>query len=103
MEIAIFAKKRTTKEGKPFTSYISTLTRKDGSQISVAVKFRDAAGNPEPKACPMNITFPKTAANLSSKSFVRADTGEVATAYTLWVSAWEPGSPYVDNSLDDFE
>lgn len=103
MEITVFAKKRTTSDGKPFYGYLSTLTRKDGRKQTVSVKFRDECGNPKPEKCPMNIKFSKTAANLSIREFVREDSGEVGESYTLWVSAWEQGTPYVDTSLDDFE
>ena len=103
MEITIFAKKRTASDGKSFYSYLSTLTRKDGTKQTVSVKFRDEAGNPKPEKCPMNIKFDRGSANVATKEFIREDTGEVATGYTLWVSAWEPGAPFVDHSLDDFE
>lgn len=103
MEITIYAKKRTTAEGKSFFSYLSALTRKDGTKQTVSVKFRDECGNPKPENCPMNVKFDRGAANMATKEFVREDTGEVGTSYTLWVSAWEPGAPFVDHSLDDFE
>lgn len=103
MEITIYAKKRTTSEGKSFYSYLSTLTKKDGNKQTVAVKFRDECGSPKPEKCPMNIKFNKTDANMSSREFTREDTGEVGTSFTLWVSAWENGAPFVDHSLDDFE
>lgn len=103
MEITIFAKKRATSEGKSFFSYLSTLTRKDGTKQTVSVKFRDDAGKPKPENCPMNIKFGKGDANLTHKEFVREDTGEPGISSTLWVSKWEPGTPFVDHSLDDFE
>ena len=103
MEITIYAKKRTTNEGKTFFSYLSTLTRKDGTKQTVSVKFRDDAGNPKPENCPMNIKFDRGSANMATREFVREGTGEVGTSYTLWVSAWEQGAPFVDHSLDDFE
>lgn len=103
MEITIFAKKRIASDGKYFYSYLSTLTRKDGTKQTVSVKFRDEAGNPKPEKCPMNIKFDRGSANVATKEFTREDTGEVSTSYTLWVSAWEPGAPFVDHSLDDFE
>ena len=103
MEITIYAKKRNTTDGKKFYSYLSTLTRKDGTKQMVSVKFRDDAGNPKPENCPMNIKFDKGNANMTTKEFTREDTGEIAVSYTLWVSAWEPGAPFVDHSLDDFE
>lgn len=103
MEITIYAKKRTTAEGKSFFSYLSTLTRKDGTKQTVSVKFRDECGSPKPEKCPMNVKFDKGNANMTTREFTREDTGEVGTSYTLWVSKWEQGSPFVDHSLDDFE
>lgn len=103
MEITIYAKKRTTSEGKSFYSYLSNLTRKDGTKQTVSVRFRDDCVNPKPENCPMNIKFDKSNANLATRKFVRFESGEVGTSYTLWVSAWEPGTPFVDHSLDDFE
>ena len=104
MEITIFSKKRTTKEGKIFFNYLSSLKRKDGTVLNgVAVKFREEAGNPKPERCPMNIKFNREDANLSRREYVRDDTGEVAEKFTLWVSKWEQGAAYVDHSLDEFE
>jgi len=103
MEITIYAKKRNGNDGKSFYSYLATLPRKDGTKQTVSVKFRDDAGNPKPERCPMNIKFDRNAANMVTKEFIREDTGEVGTGYTLWVSAWEPGAPFVDHSLDDFD
>ena len=40
MELTVFAKKRTTTEGKRFYTYLTQLTRKeDGEHVSVQVKF----------------------------------------------------------------
>lgn len=103
MEITIYAKKRNAADGKSFYSYLAILTRKDGTKQTVSVKFRDEAGNPKPEKCPMNVKFDKGNANMATKEFIREDTGEAATSYTLWVAAWEPGTPFVDHSLDDFE
>ena len=103
MEITIYAKKRRTTEGKSFFSYLSTLTRKDGTKQTVSVRFRDDCGNPKPEKCPMNIKFDKDNANMTTREFTREDTGEAGTSYTLWVSKWEPGALFVDHSLDDFE
>lgn len=102
MEITIYAKKRSTTEGKTFYSYLSRLPRKDGTELTVSVKFRDEAGNPKPEKCPMNIQFNKRDANLAKHEFVREDTGECGMSYTLWISAWEQGTEFVDHSLDEF-
>lgn len=103
MEIAIFAKKRTNKEGKPFTSYLSSLTRKDGTTQTISVKFREECGSPKAEKCPMNVIIDRGDANMVKKSFEREDTGETGISYTLWVSAWKEGIPYVDTSLDEFD
>ena len=111
MEITVFAKQRRTKEGKIFYSFLSTLTKKDGTQLVCTVKFREDANQPKPEQCPMNILVSKADANLSTRKFTREVTdpvtGEITTeegmSHTLWVSSWLPGGQYVDHSLDDFE
>lgn len=103
MEIAVFAKRCTGKDGKAFTRYLSTLTKKDGTRQTVAVKFREACGSPKAEECPMNINVERRDINLSSREFEREDTGEVGTAFTLWVSAWKQGTPYIDTSLDEYD
>ena len=102
MEKTIFAKKRTSREGKKFYSYLSTLVNSDGVTIPVSVKFREECGSPNPNDCPMNIIFDKANANLTTREYIREDTGELANSFTLWISKWEKGSEYVDHSLDDF-
>ena len=102
MEIAIFAKNRTARNGQKFTGYLSTLPRKDGTNQTVSVRFRKDCGAPEPEKCPMNIVLNKGDVNLSRKDFVNKETGEVCTGYTLWVNNWSAGSAYVDHSLDEF-
>lgn len=104
MEIAIFAKKRKTRDGKAFYGYLTSLTRKStGEALTVAVKFRDDAGSPRPDECPCNIIINKGDCNMATRSFVREDTGEAAVGYTLWVNKWSKGAAYVDHSMDDFE
>lgn len=110
MEITLYAKKRTTREGKVFYNFLSTLTKKDGSTQVCTVKFRDDTTVPKPEACPMNILITKDACNLSVRKFSRQvvddTTGEISSeqgeAYTLWVSNWVPGSKFVDHSMDDY-
>ena len=51
----------------------------------------------------MNIKLDRSHVNMSHDNFLREDTGEMSVSYTLWVSAWEPGSPWVDTSLDEFD
>lgn len=103
MKLVIFAKRRKTKEGKQFTSYLSKLTKRDGTEQLVSVKFREECGNPDGKKCPMNIIVNKEDANLTRRTYTREDTGEPAETCTLWVSKWEMGEKYVDTSLDEFD
>ena len=67
MEITLFAKKRTTKDGKVFHQYLSTLEKRDGTTETVRVAFRNVEGNNIPKAesCPRNIAFNKEDALLN--------------------------------------
>lgn len=103
MIITVFAKKRMNKEGKPFYSYIARLPRKDGTEQTVQVKFRDSCGNPKPDDCPCCISVERKEMNLVTDDFVREDTGEVCKSYKLWVSNYVPGPMYVDHSLDEFD
>ena len=102
MEISIYAKKRSTKEGKAFFSYITRLTKKDGTEVSAAVKFRDTCTAPRPEDCPCNIIVEKDSCNFSSKTITLESTGERIASSTLWVSAYAKGSPFVDHSMDEF-
>lgn len=103
MELTIFAKRRTTNEGKTFYTFLSKLKRKDGTEQIASIRFRDEAGSPKPENCPMNISVDKKDANLTTSNYVNEVTGEVSNYYTLWVSKWKEGATYVDHSLDDFE
>ena len=101
-EITIFCKKRQSKDGKKtFNSYLTTLTKKDGTTQTVSVKFREEAG--EPKEFPCNILVEKKNVNLHERKYRREDTGEEAIGHTLWVTEWKKGSEYIDHSLDDFD
>ena len=104
MNLTIFGKKKQTKEGKSFTAFVARMTKKDGSTITASVKFREDCGQPKLEECPINIIVDKVNANLVDRTYTRADTGEEAVSYTLWISAWERSKEkYVDHSLDDFE
>lgn len=108
MKLTVFAKKRTTKEGKPFYTYLSTLHKKDGTDITVQLKFQDACGNPKAEDCPMNIEVDKVMANFSTKTREVADpeTGEIHEYVDnkLWIKDWEKSKDiYVDKSLDEFD
>lgn len=104
MQISIFAKKTKTKDGKTFYRYLTTLTNKNtGEAITASVRFREDAGNPDPRKCPMNIRFEKRTANLATREYKDEASGEPRTAFTLWVTTWEQGDAYIDTSLDDFD
>lgn len=105
MQITVFAKKRTTKEGKPFTTYVSKMAKKDGSEVVVSVKFKDGCDAPKPEDCPLNIVFQQRDGNMSTREYTtHDDDGVVETrkALTLWLSKWSEGEPYEDHSLDEF-
>lgn len=103
MEITIFAKKRTTADGrKTFFSYLTTLTRKDGTPCTCSVRFAAPAENPDPLDCPCNILVEKDDCNMSQELYTDKKTGEERTSFKLWIKNYKPGSAYVDHSMDDF-
>lgn len=107
MEKAIFAKKRSTKDGtRSFNSYFTKLVdTTTGEEFTVQVKFREECG--EPKNCPCNIIIDKKDVNLviKDKTYIDEKTQEEkqTTERTMWVSAWKEGAPYEDHSMDNFE
>lgn len=103
-QIAIFAKKRNTKEGKVFYQFLTTMEKKDGTTETMRVSFRDIDGNtvPRPESCPRNICFEREWGNISRTKYTDNETGEIKERATLWLTKWVEGEPYVDHSLDDF-
>ena len=103
MTINVFAKKRSTKDGsKSFYTYITKLTKKDGTLMTASVMFPE---DDKPKAddFPLTISFEKADANLSHKPIENEETGEVVgESHTLWLKKFTK-SAYHDTSLDDFE
>lgn len=102
MEITIFAKKRTNREGKPFTSFITTLTKRNGEKLTCAVKFHADTVPPKAEDCPMNIEITKADCNLAQKQYTDEKTGEVRYSSTLWVRGWARGTDYIDTSMDEY-
>ena len=102
--ITIFAKKRTTKDGKKtFYSYLTKLTKKDGEEVVATVKFPEDKDMDE-KLCPCNIDVEKEDINMSSKTITDDTTGKTFESRTLWVKDWTmSATPYVDTSLDDYD
>lgn len=104
MEITVFAKKRQSKDGRQFFTYITTMVKKDGEPLTTAVKFRESCGQPDPKDCPMNIIVDKKNCNFTQKLLENEETGQTIVSNTLWITDWAPSSnEYVDHSMDDFE
>lgn len=105
MQVTVFAKQKSTKEGKTFYTYFATLKKKDGSELVTELKFKELAGSPKGEQCPMNIVFDKTDANFTERPVTYEKDGEEKDAITrkLWIRKWEEGEPYVDHSMDDFE
>ena len=110
MELAVFAKKLTTKEGKSFYKYSTTLKRRNESgeieEVKTAVKFREDCGAPKGENCPINIIVDKADCGYTEKikTYTDEETGEEKDFLQkeLWVRDWKEGSPYVDHSMDEF-
>lgn len=102
MELTVFAKKRTTTEGKRFYTYLTQLTRKEDSErVSVQVKFPEGLA-PKADDCPLNITVDKEKANLAIKK-LGTENGEIISR-TLWIKEYTISeNSFEDTSLDDYE
>lgn len=116
LNLTIYAKKRTSNDGRTFYTYLTTLHNKNGMELRAQVKFREEAGQPKGDQCPCNIIVNKRDANLSKREYrVQVPTGEsdengeaimkedIRTSHELWVSKWVAGEAFVDHSLDDYE
>lgn len=102
MKLEIFGKKRTNKEGKPFTTYLSRLTNmKTGEIIPVQVKFRMDVRLPEKLPIIANVN--KQECNLVHEEWANDETGETGIKNVLWISEVEAYENYVDHSMDDYE
>ena len=101
MQITIYSKKRNTKEGKVFYTYMTKLRKTNGTEITSSVKFRDECGAPRADQCPMNIIVDKNDCNFNSKTIINAN-DEQRIVNTLWVSKWIQGEPFIDRSMDEF-
>lgn len=104
MEIIVFSKKRKSQEGRPFTTYLTSLTKKDGTRQTMQLKFKDETPKPNAADCPMYINVDKNNANISKSTYKRRDTGEDSVSFTLWVSEWAKSDRiFTDDSLDEYE
>ena len=78
MKVLVFGKKRQTKDGKTFTAYVSKLQKRDGSEITAGVKFREDCGAPKLEETPCYIEVDKANANLDHKTVeVTTEDGEI--------------------------
>lgn len=105
MKITLFAKKRITREGKPFNVFVSKLQKKDGTEQYVTVKYcgDDPAKDFRTDLGPLIIDVDRASANLSCKKHTD-DEGNEYESFTLWVKDYTLSTEkYVDHSLDDFE
>ena len=102
MKITVFGKKRQTKEGRTFMSYVATLKKKDGEELTCGVKFRESCGAPD--HTPIIIDVDKKACNLAKKKYGEAEDGTPLYSHTLWITEWlDTCEEYIDHSMDDFE
>ena len=104
MEITLYAKRRTTADGKKsFFSYLTTLTKKDGTPLTCSVRFSGEDNKePDPAACPMNIIVDTADCNLATEKYEDTRTGESRNSYGLWVKKWKQGAEWRDTSMDEF-
>ena len=102
-QLTIFAKRAQSNDGRTFYKYLTTLTRKDGAEEKVEVKFTEDAGNPKPENCPCNIIVDRADCNMVARDYVDPKTGECKIAKRIWVSAYTNGPEYVDHSMDDYD
>ena len=102
MEITIFAKKAQSLDGRNFTRFITKLLNNSTGELeTMSVNFREECGQPKGENCPMNIIVNKGDCNISSRTYVDKN-GDEQVGKTLWISAWESGSEYIDHSTDSY-
>ena len=102
MQITVFKKVRTSKDGRKFDSYITRLMKKDGTESSMSVKFSESCK--PPVDFPIILEVEKKDANLSKRRYTDMSTGEVKEGLTLWIKHYIVSrETYVDHSLDEFE
>lgn len=102
MELTIFCKTMKKKDGGTYPRYISRLTKKNGEEVSFAVKFEQEAGQPKPENCPCIISVEKEDASYSEKKKTR-DNGSTVIQREMFIKKWsKTDKEWVDNSMDAF-
>lgn len=102
MKLNIFGKQRTTRDGKTFTSFLTTMRKVTGEEVTCQVKFKKECDTPEKLGLPRVIEVVKEDCNFVQK-VVETKDGNEAFSKTLWISKWKDAGEYVDHSMDDFE
>ena len=88
LELTIFVKKRTSKDGKKtFFTYFTTMPGRDKAN---KVKFREECGAPD---CPANIVLRKGDCNMARETYTDEVTGEAKSVDVLDVFAGK--EPYL--------
>ena len=101
MKLNIFGKQRTTRDGKTFTSFLTTMRKVTGEEITCQAKFKKDCDTPEKLGLPRTIEVDKADCNFVQR-VVETPNGEVLSK-TLWISKWCDAGEYVDHSMDEFE
>lgn len=105
MTLTVFAKKRqVTEDGKAriFYTYLTKLTKKDGTEITTAVKFPEDCPAPKADICPCNIDVERQNMNYNEKTETNED-GVSFVSRVLWVKKYSLSDvEYIDHSMDDF-
>lgn len=102
MELTIFCKTMKKKDGGTYPRYISRLSKKNGEEVSFAVKFEQEAGQPKPENCPCIINVEKEDASYSEKKKTR-DNGSTVIQREMYIKKWSKlDKEWVDNSMDAF-
>lgn len=99
--LAIFAKHVRTADND-FFSYLTTMKKKDGTEVTMQVKFRKKCGAPDGDICPRMICVNTKDMNYNKDEW-DTDDGKHIVANTLWISNWTDAGEYNDTSLDDFD
>lgn len=104
MKVTLFRKQRTSKDGRKFDIFVSTLDKKDGTKQYVTVKYSggDKSKEFDSTKTPYIIIVEKTNANLQVKHWTDKN-GHDREDVTLWIKDYTVSSEkYVDHSLDEF-
>ena len=76
MKLNVFAKKGKSGDGREFPIYLTTLYKKDGTELKARINFRQDAPQLDVKKCPCVIDVAKTDANLVITQLKDSETGE---------------------------